>query len=53
MSTEIPFGWGEMQLLGTSLEQLESVDQAATDATIFEGERVESLGPVWLRKGPE
>ena len=53
MSTEVPFGWGKVQLLGASLEQLESVDQAATDATIFEREQVESLKPVWVRKGPE
>ncbi|CAL8088656.1 unnamed protein product [Calicophoron daubneyi] len=49
----VPFGWGEVKVLGPSLKQLEGVDQASSDAAIFQGEQVQSLEPVRVKEGPD
>ena len=51
MPTKVPFGWGEMPVLGAFLKQLEGINQTASDAAVFEGEQVKSLEPVRVREG--
>ncbi|CAL8077345.1 unnamed protein product [Calicophoron daubneyi] len=46
MSTEVPSGREEVQVLGASLKQLESVDQTSCGAAVFEGEQIKSLESV-------